>query len=350
MGLFKRGSVWWMDFVYKGARIRRSVETKDRKLAQRIYDKVKGEIAEGKWFERLPGQDKTFKELMEKYIVEHSPKKSPKQHIRDKSSLGHLSPYFEGFALTEITPKMINEYKVKRYGEKAAPGTINRELNLMRHAFSMAVKEWEWVKDNPVKRVSMEKEPPGRVRYLTDEEFQKLHSSCPDWLKPIVMVARHTGLRRENILSLTWKQVDIWKRLIVIEHTKNGERLGLPLNDTLIDLFRRLSKVRHIRSSYVFCRPDGNRYAEIKRAFKNALEKSRIENFRFHDLRHSFASALVQKGVDLYQVQRLLGHKDSRMTQRYAHLAPENLRDAVLKLDKVMPEKSYVTNQSQSVD
>ena len=89
---------------------------------------------------------------------------------------------------------------------------------------------------------------------------------------------------------------------------------------------------------------------EIKTAFKNALEKSRIENFRFHDLRHSFASALVQKGVDLYQVQRLLGHKDSRMTQRYAHLAPENLRGAVLKLDKVMPEKSYVTNQSQSVD
>ncbi|MEW6375607.1 MAG: site-specific integrase [Thermodesulfobacteriota bacterium] len=201
-----------------------------------------------------------------------------------------------------------------------------------------------------MKRVSMEKEPPGRVRYLTDEEFQKLHSSCPDWLKPIVMVARHTGLRRENILSLTWKQVDIWKRLIVIEHTKNGERLGVPLNDTLKDLFVELSKVRHIRSPYVFCRSDGNRYVEIKRAFKNALEKSRIENFRFHDLRHTFASALVQKGVDLYQVQRLLGHKDGRMTQRYAHLAPENLRDAVLKLDKVMPEKSYVTNQSQSVD
>jgi integrase len=158
------------------------------------------------------------------------------------------------------------------------------------------------------------------------------------------MVARHTGLRRENILSLTWKQVDIWKGLIVIEHTKNGERLGVPLNDTLKDLFIELSKVRHIRSPYVFCRPNGNRYVEIKRAFKNAPEKSRIENFRFHDLRHSFASALVQKGVDLYQVQRLLGHKDSRMTQRYAHLAPENLRGAVLKLDKVMPEKSYVTN------
>jgi integrase len=309
---------------------------------------VKGEIAEGKWFERLPGEEKTFRQLMEKYMTEHSPKKSPKQHVRDKSSLGHLSPYFKDLTLTEITPKMINEYKVKRYGEKAAPGTINRELNLMRHAFSMAVKEWEWIRDNPLRRVSMEKEPPGRVRYLTDEGFDRLHNFCSDWLKPIVMVARHTGLRRENILSLTWEQVDIWKGLILVEHTKNGERLGLPLNDTLKDLFRALSKVRHIRSPYVFCRPDGNRYVEIKRAFKSALKKAKIEDFRFHDLRHSFASSLVQKGVDLYQVQRLLGHKDSRMTQRYAHLAPENLRDAVLKLDKKGPGKSYVTNLSQS--
>ena len=348
MGLYKRGQVWWMDFVYKDKRYRKSTETEDRKLARRIYDKLKGEIAEGKWFERLPGEYRTFKELMEKYMIEHSPKKSPKQHVRDKSSLGHLLPCFKDFTLTEITPKMINEYKVKRYGEKAAPGTINRELNLMRHAFSMAVKEWEWVRDNPLKRVSMEKEPPGRVRYLTDEEFERLHDSCSDWLKPIVMVARHTGLRRENILSLTWDQVDIWKGLIFIEHTKSGERLGLPLNDTLKDLFRGLSKVRHIRSPYVFCRPDGNRYVEIKRAFKNALKKAKIENFRFHDLRHSFASSLVQKGVDLYQVQRLLGHKDSRMTQRYAHLSPEDLRDAVLKLDKKEPEKSYVTNLSQS--
>jgi integrase len=211
----------------------------------------------------------------------------------------------------------------------------------------MAVKEWEWVSDNPVKRVSMEKEPPGRVRYLTDEEFEKLHNACADWLKPIVMVARHTGMRRENILSLKWEQVDLFRKVILLEHTKNNERLAVPINDTLMELFKRLSKVRHIRSSYVFCRIDGKRYVEIKRAFQKTLRIAGIENFKYHDLRHCFASALVQKGVDLYQVQRLLGHKDNRMTQRYAHLAPENLRDAVLKLDKKEVKKEFSTNLAQ---
>jgi integrase len=333
MGLFRRGRVWWISFVYRGKQYRQSTETSNRKLAKRIFDKVKGEIAEGKWFEKLPGAEETFKELMKKYMEEHSPKKSPKQHIRDMSCLGHLLPYFGDYYLTEISPRLVNAYKVKRYQEKASPGTINRDLGLMRHAFNMAIREWEWISDNPLKRVSMEKEPPGRVRYLSDEEFDRLHNACCDWLKPIVLVARHTGLRRKNILSLTWNQIDLSRRVILLEHTKNRERLGMPLNETLMALFKRLSKVRHIRSSYIFCRPDGKRYVEIKGAFQRALREAGIEDLRFHDLRHCFASALVQRGVDLYQVQRLLGHKDGRMTQRYAHLSLENLRDAVLKLD-----------------
>jgi len=220
----------------------------------------------------------------------------------------------------------------------------------MRHAFNMAMRKWEWLNDNPLKRVSMEKEPPGRVRYLTDEEFDRPYETCSDWLKPIVLVARHTGGRRENILSLTWNQVNLSRRIIIMEHTKNRERLGIPLNDTLMDLFKRISRVRHIRSPYVFCRPVGMRYMEIKRAFQKLLRVAGIKDFKFHDLRHCFASALVQRGVDLYQVQRLPGHKDGRMTQRYAHLSSENLRDAVLKLDVKQEQRKNLSQLYHSWD
>ena len=121
--------------------------------------------------------------------------------------------------------------------------------------------------------------------------------------------------------------------LIIIEHTKNNERLSVPLNETLMSLFKQLSKVRFIHSSYVFCRPDGNRYHNSLNGFWKAVKKAGLTDFRFHDLRHCFASALVQKGVDLYQVQRLLGHKSNAMTQRYSHLSAEHLRDAVTRLD-----------------
>ncbi len=239
---------------------------------------------------------------------------------------------------------------MKRRKDGVGPATVNRELATLKNSFNKALKEWGWVRENPVTRISMEKEPPGRVRYLTDEEFEKLLEARPEWLRPIVLTARHTGLRRENILSLRWHQVDLSRRVITVERTKNGERLGIPINDTLMGLFKKFSKVRYIGGGYVFYHPpakkkgtkgafNGRRYYEVKTAFRNALDEAGIQNFRFHDLRHCFASALVQRGADLYEVQRLLGHKSQAMTQRYAHLAPENLRKAVLRLDGKESEK-----------
>jgi len=323
MGLYKRGKVWWMSFLYKGRRCRKSTETDDRKLAQRIYDKVKGEIAEGKWFERLPGEKKTFEEMMDRYRAEYLPLKShPKKY---ESLVKNLLCFFGDYGISEITPSLISQYKTHRRHVKVA---LNRELSLLKVVFNLAIKEWQWVKENPTSMVKLEQEPPGRVRYLSDEEFDRLLNECPDWLKPIVIVARHTGLRKENILSLTWSQVDLFRGLITIEHTKNDERLCIPLNETLMNLFKQLSRVRHIRSPYVFCKPDGSRYHNSLNGFWRAVKKAGITDFKFHDLRHCFASALVQKGVDLYEVQRLLGHKSNAMTQRYAHLRDEALKKA----------------------
>ncbi len=317
-----------MRFSVNGEQVRQSTDTEDKKLAQRVYAKTKGLVAEGKWFDKLPGEEKTFKEMMDRYKAEYLPLKSHPDKY--ESMIKNLLAFFGDFCIKDITHSLVNQYKVTGEGKKTS---TNRELSLLRAAFNIAIKEWEWAKDNPVNKVKLWKESPGRVRYLTEEEFDKLLNECPDYLKSIVTVARHTGLRKENILSLAWSQVDLFRRLITIEHTKNNERLSIPLNETLMSLFVQLSKVRHINSPYVFCKPDGSRYCFIQDEFRKTVKKVGITNFKFHDLRHCFASALVQKGVDLYQVQRLLGHKSNAMTQRYAHLSPENLREAINRLD-----------------
>jgi integrase len=145
------------------------------------------------------------------------------------------------------------------------------------------------------------------------------------------MVARYTGLRRDNVVSLQWSQVDLARGLIVLDHTKNGDRLGIPLCDPVIKTLEDVKPTRPYASGPVFLQRDGEPVTAdmVTIAFRRACEAVGVTNFRFHDLRHTFASALVQRGVDLYRVQRLLGHRDGRMTQRYAHLALENLRDAV---------------------
>ena len=177
-----------MSFTYNGRQVRRSTETDDKKLAEKIYHKVMTEVAEGKWFER---QERTrgFAEMMEKYMKEHSAVKK-RSTARDVASLKHLLPFFGAMPLREIRPGNISEYKADRLAAGAAPGTLNRELALMKHAFTLSMKEWGWAKENPVKMVSMEKEAPHKDRWLTDDEEKRLLESCPGWLRDIVVFAR----------------------------------------------------------------------------------------------------------------------------------------------------------------
>ena len=164
MGLYRRGSVWWMRFTYQGKQVFRSTETEDKKQAQRIYDKVKFEIAEGKWFEKKP--EHFFKEMMDRYLAEHvSQKKSARAYEGYVNNL--LAVFGENILISEITPSMVNQFKMRRR-EKVKSGTINRDLAILKNCYNIAMKQWEWVDSNPVTKIPMEKEPPGRVRFLTD--------------------------------------------------------------------------------------------------------------------------------------------------------------------------------------
>ncbi len=329
--MFKRSGVWWACIRYKGRKIQKSLETSDRKLAKAIEAKIRTEIVEGKYYERLVGRNKTFKQLMEKFIKEHAPKVSSNMQASYSASLKHLDSFFGNLDLLSVSPKVISKYKVLRRNEGVKPGTINKELAMLSKAFSLAVKEWEWLRDNPVSRVPKEKENNERDRWLTEDEERRILKNSFQWLKEIIVFALNTGLRQDELLSIEWSRVNLLRKTVLINNTKNNKPRTIPLNKIALDALLRRSNVKSIKNDYAFFSRNGEKinHHSLRKSFRIALKKSRIENFRFHDLRHTFATRLAQRGVDIYKIAKLLGHRDIKMTQRYAHHCPESLRDGV---------------------
>ncbi len=344
MGLYKRGPVWWMRFTYKGRQIRNSTETADKKTAEKIYHKVLTLIAEGKWFEKSPDVEKTFKEMMDRYMEEHSkPKKA--SSWRDTASLKHLVPFLGDYTIMEITPSLINQYKTKRRLAGASPSTVNRELSLMKHGFNIAIREWEWIRENPVMKVSMEKEPPARDRYLLYVEEENLLQISPLWLREIIVFAVETGCRQGEILSLSWRDVDLNKRTANVFATKTEDRRAIPLSARVFNMLKEKGKIRSISTNFVFALNDNgiNRFV-LSNAFEKVCKQAGIEGLRFHDLRHTFATRLAQAGIDPYTIQRLLGHKTASMTQRYSHHCVESLRRGIEVFERVRKEEAVAQN------
>jgi integrase len=247
------------------------------------------------------------------------------------TSLKHLNPFFGESNLLSISPKMVSRYKVLRNDEGAAPASVNRELSMLSKAFNLAIKEWEWLKDNPASSVPKEKENNERDRWLTKDEEKEILENSPEWLRDIIIFALNTGLRLQEFLSLEWSRVNLVRRTILIKETKNGNPKTLPLNKIALDVLNQRSKVKSIKNDYVFFNSNGkkiNPYV-LRTSFYTVLEKVGVENLWLHDLRHTFATRLAQADVDLYKISKLLGHKNIRTTQRYAHHCPDSLRDGV---------------------
>ncbi len=333
--MFKRSGVWWTCIRHNGRKIQKSLETSDRKLAQAIEAKIRTELVEGKYYEKLIGQNKTFNDLMDKFIQEHAPKVSTSMQRNYKAALKHLIPIFGGLNLLSISPKIISQYKVLRKDKGVKPATINRELAMLSKAFNLAIREWEWIKDNPVSKVAKEKENNERERWLAADEEKRLLGYCPKWLREIMVFALYTGLRQDEILSLEWARVNLLRKTALINNTKNDESRTIPLNKIALDVLLNRSKVRSIKNDYVFFNGNGKKInaCNLRTSFYIVLKKAKIEDFRFHDARHTFCTRLAQKGIDIYKIAKLAGHKDIKMTQRYSHHCTESLRDGVEVLE-----------------
>ena len=333
MGLVKRGTTWWMSFMYQGQQVRRSTGTMDKRLAEAILGQVKVQIVEGRFFDKPKEQERTLTELLDRYLSEHAARRA--NYRRELTSVKNLKAFFGNPTLDHVTPKRIVAYKNQRYTDGVKPATINRELASLKKAFNLARREWEWCDDNPVCRVSMEQEHNTRDRWLTADEEARIVSAAPGWLRELMVFAIHTGMRMGEILGLTWAGVALFRRTVTVFKAKNGERRTIPLNQTALDLLKHKTGSRSVKTELVFPSNAQTRLnaSNISRSLNLALEKAKITNFHFHDLRHTCATRMVQAGVDLYKVQRLLGHKSPIMTQRYAHHYPESLRNGVEALD-----------------
>ncbi|MDP6924067.1 MAG: site-specific integrase, partial [Candidatus Scalindua sp.] len=283
----------------------------------------------------------TFRELANEY---HKFAQRQKSYLKSKVYLiNQLTQIFGNLPLKRFTPMLLEQYQTDKLQKGSKPSTVNRLLATISHMFTKAV-EWEMLSEDILKKIRNVKFLPEnnkRLRYLSNEECCDLIDACLPHLKPVVIMAINTGMRKEEILSLEWKKhIDLKNGFILLDVTKNGERREIPINQTLRDCLQ--SIVIKMNSPFVFNDSNGQRFGDVKKSFKSACQKAGISDFRFHDLRHTFASHLVMAGVDLVTVKNLLGHKSLSMTLRYAHLAPSHTVKAVEALDTRLSEKQSI--------
>jgi integrase len=300
-------------------------------------------IREGRYATTAEAQKHTVSDLVERYISDVLPRK-PKIHNEYACQLKWWQAQIGDVLLSDLTPSLISEKrdllseKVTNRNTIISNARVNRYMATLSTTITTAVKEWEWMEDNPLRKVSKLKEPRGRVRYLSDEERERLLTACRESHNPnlylTVILAMSTGGRQAEIWGLRWKCVDLKNGFITFEETKNDEPRSVPLTGHALELMMERSKVPGIETDLVFpSRVDRLKHFNFRRPFQMALKAAQIEDFRWHDLRHCAASYLVMAGVDMRTVAEILGHKTMQMTQRYTHLSPEHLKDAVSKMN-----------------
>jgi integrase len=259
-------------------------------------------------------------------------KLSKAEYARQKGIVEtHLKPFFGKMRLATIRRKDVAAYINSRMGE-VGDGTIIKEVNTLKRLFNIAV-EGEKILVNPANRAPVPKAPEGRVRYLSAEELSKVLRACPEWLRPIAGLAVVTGMRRGEMLRIRWEDVSIPRREIRLRHTKSGKERHAPINDLVMQVLTSMGAGTHKLRGLLF---PGVTPEQVTVAFIRACEDAGVSDFSLHDLRHHFSATLRMNGVDLHTLQKLLGHSDPRMTDRYAHLSQTFLLDAAKRLDGVL--------------
>jgi len=328
----KHGKARWLaDYRDASGKRIRVITGTTKASAQEFYAKKKTEVFDEKHFglKKQPGK-LLLEDVAREYLDYLKLNSSPGWARNQEYTLEMFKVRFNGKSLDQITPSEIEKFKADRSKEGVKPLTINKNLACLRGLVNYAKKMKKFAGDNFVAKDSFFKveEPP--PRYLREDEMRRLLPNCTTpYLKAIVELAINTGMRRGEILSLRWESIDLKTNFITLTKTKGKKVRHIPLNKAARDILSALCSQNNALADYVFTNSEGKPFTDIKKSFKTALRKAKIDNFRFHDLRHTFASYEAMAGVDLNTIRELLGHKTMTMTMRYAHLSDEHRKQAV---------------------
>jgi integrase len=335
------GKAYWIEWYQEDGKRRRERIGSNKAAAEHRYREVMSAKAEGRHIKKSPDAITRFDTLARWYLSlpEVQAKRS---YSRDELSFKRLLPYFGDRLLKDITPAMVEAYRQKRLGEPSGrppygstkPATINREIALFKTIFNKAISNGK-AERNPTKGVKHLKENNERDRVLTSEEYARLLAHCPAHLKPIVKLAYHTGMRQGEIMGLTWGQVNLKEGFIHLrpEYTKTNDSRSVPLNPEISETFKALP--RGLPGVKVFTYK-GSSVACIKKSFTTACRKAGIEDFTFHDLRHTAITNWRLQGHDYFRIMAATGHKTMSTFKRYNTVSQEELKSLVMPKIGVM--------------
>lgn len=351
-GIYKRGNVYWIRYAgLNGKTIFESSCSAKFREAEALLISRKQAVKEGKKPEIKSLPNHTFRELAGKYLSWVNGRQKSAQ-VKGYI-IGQLVETFGSLPLRKFNTLIVEQLQTDNINRGIKASTNNKSISVLKAMFTKAV-DWEMAEAETLKVVRKAKlltDDSKRLRFLSKEQCQELIDVCKYHLKPIVITALNTGMRKSEILNLKWDNVDLSHKFILLDATtKNSERREIPINNTLRDTLHGMT--RRLNTPYVFHdHITGKPYKNIKTSLKTALKKIKISDFRFHDLRHTFASHLVMAGIDITTVKELLGHKTLTMTLRYAHLATSHKVKAMEVLDNAISEtRAKPCNDSKKIN
>lgn len=347
MTIRKRGRIFWYDFMIAGTRYRGSLkECRTKPEAKREETRIKQEVYDGTWQQDAGW---TFARFVEQVYLPWS-KLNKRSYQSDSWRSNVLIAFFGARSLSEITPPIVEQFKTRRKSEKTirttkrSAASVNRELELLSHIFTLA-QDHGLVNENPCRRVRKFKLDNRRERVLSKDEEQRLLTALAsprkEYLRVMVLLALHTGMRRGEIGRLTWRDIDFAQRRLFVRRTKTGRNGFVPMNRTVDDLLGSLPRAAGDDETLLF------EVKWIESAWRKVCEEAKITDLRFHDLRHTFATRMLETGASLQDVRDFLGHTSASTTLRYTHSNSSALRKAVEALDE-KPAPQLSQNLSQS--